>query len=52
VDAALQAYGSGTTLEFAALLELTPHEVEAHLDAAGATRRDHLWTISVPTRMS
>jgi putative protein-disulfide isomerase len=52
VDAALQAYGSGTTLEFAALLELTPHEVEAQLDAAGATRRDQLWTISVPTRMS
>ena len=48
VDAALQAYAHGTTLEFATLLELPAQETEAQLDAARATRRKlgptHYWT--------
>jgi protein-disulfide isomerase-like protein with CxxC motif len=48
IRAALEAYASGTTLEFATLLELTPHHAESQLAAAGATRRiagsSHYWT--------
>jgi len=39
VDAALNAYRSGTTLEFATLLEVTPPQAESQLHAAGAARR-------------
>jgi len=48
VDAALHAYRSGTTPEFAALLHVTPQHAESQLAAAGATRRrldtGHHWT--------
>src|SRR5215217_6476374 len=48
VDAALHAYRSGTTPEFAALLHVTPQQAESQLAAAGATRRrldtGHHWT--------
>lgn len=36
---ALRAYGAGTLLEFAELLELAPLRAEAQLTAAGASRR-------------
>src|SRR5215218_2692316 len=39
VDAALDAYRSGTTLEFATLLEVAPPQTESQLQAAGAGRR-------------
>jgi hypothetical protein len=48
IDAALQAYASGTTVEFATLLELPSRETEERLDAARAVRRgvgsSHYWT--------
>jgi putative protein-disulfide isomerase len=48
VEEALRAYGSGTTLEFATLLERAPADAEAQLEAAGAARRDiggrAIWT--------
>ena len=48
VDAALHVYRSGTTLEFATLLEVTPQQAESQLHAAGATRHNvgslHYWT--------
>lgn len=48
VDGALEAYGSGSTLEFATLLDLPSRETESQLDAARARRRrvgsSHYWT--------
>ena len=48
VAVALEAYGSGTTLEFATLLDLPSPETESRLDAARARRRNvgssHYWT--------
>jgi len=48
IDAALRAYRSGTTPEFATLLDITPQHAESQLAAAGATRHPldtgHHWT--------
>jgi hypothetical protein len=38
---ALRAYGGGTLLEFATLMELDPDTTAAELAAAGASRRVH-----------
>ena len=53
IDAALDAYRSGTTLEFATLLGLAPPQTESQLQAAGAARRrlgsGHHWIASRAT---
>jgi hypothetical protein len=41
--AALRSYRTGTTLEFAALLDLPEAQAEAQLERAGAVRRGALW---------